>query len=260
MSDKKKITLERFVDNISKSKIYEFCDLLENSQLKLSDDIFKLRRNLGLNSNEEKYFLNIISNFSNKEELILLIKLFIEIRNIKIKIDENTSLVWSSPIKYHEKIDQTYSIFLKMINDANDSIFFVGYAMTDEENQEIFEALKKAAKERHVKIKIIFDKATKAKKWGKWTKSPKKIIAKMWGDIEHFPEIYSYDNVNSSLHAKFLVIDEEEILVTSANMTDRAMTRNLEMGIRHKGKVAKDAADLIELLIKKKIISEIKYD
>ena len=103
------------------------------------------------------------------------------------------------------------------------------------------------------------DKATKAKKWGKWTKSPKKIIAKVWGDIEYFPEIYSYDDVDSSLHAKFLIVDREEILVTSANMTDRAMTRNLEMGIRHKGKVAKDAAELVELLIKKKIISEINY-
>lgn len=260
MKNKKEILLERFTDNISKSKINEFCDLLENSQIKLSDNIFKLRKDLSLNSNEEKYFLNIISNFSNKEDLILLIKLITEIKNVEVKTDENTSLVWSSPIKYHKKIDQTYSMFLKMINDANDSIIFVGYAMTDEENEEIFEALKKAAKERHVKIKIIFDKATKAKKWGKWTKSPKKIIAKMWGDIEYFPEIYSYDDKDSSLHAKFLVVDGKEILVTSANMTDRAMTRNLEMGIRHKGKVAQDTVELIELLIKKKIILEIEYD
>lgn len=260
MKNKKEILLERFTDNISKSKINEFCDLLENSQIKLSDNIFKLRKDLSLNSNEEKYFLNIISNFSNKEDLILLIKLITEIKNVEVKTDENTSLVWSSPIKYYKKIDQTYSMFLKMINNANDSIIFVGYAMTDDENEEIFEALKKAAKERHVKIKIIFDKATKAKKWGKWTKSPKKIIAKMWEDIEYFPEMYSYDDKDSSLHAKFLVVDGKEILVTSANMTDRAMTRNLEMGIRHKGKVAQDAVELIELLIKKKIILEIEYD
>lgn len=260
MKNKKETALERFVNNISKSKINEFCDLLENSQINMSDNIFKIKKDLSLNSDEEKYFLNILSNFSNKEDLILLIKLIIEIKNVEVKTDENTSLVWSSPIKYHKKIEQTYAMFLKMINDANDSILFVGYAMTDNENQEIFEALKKAAKERHVKIKIIFDKATKAKKWGKWTKSPKKIIGKIWGDIEYFPEIYSYDDKNSSLHAKFLVVDKKEILVTSANMTDRAMTRNLEMGIRHKGTVAKDAEELIKLLIEKKIISEIEYD
>ncbi len=260
MKNKKEILLERFVDNVSKSKINEFCTLLENLEIKLSDDIFMIRKKISINSNEEKYFLNIISNFSNKEDIILLIKLITEIKNIQIKINENTSLAWSSPIKYHKKIDQTYSIFLKMINDAKESIIFVGYAMTDDENQDIFDALKNASKERHVKIKIIFDKATKAKKWGKWTKSPKKIIAKVWGDIEYFPEIYSYDDKDSSLHAKFLVVDGKEILVTSANMTDRAMTRNLEMGIRHRGEVASDATDLIELLIEKEIISEIKYD
>ena len=64
MKNKKEVTLERFVDNISKSKITEFCNKLENLQIKLSDDIFKFKRNLGLNSNEEKYFLNIISNFN----------------------------------------------------------------------------------------------------------------------------------------------------------------------------------------------------
>lgn len=260
MKNKKQDTLERFVENISKSKIEKFCDLLENSKIKLSDDVFKIKREVNFNTQEEKYFLNIITNFSNETDLLLLLELWAKIKNLKNKTEENTSLVWSSPIKYHEKIDQTYSVFLKMINNANDSIIFVGYAMTEDENEEIFEALKKAAKERNVNIKIIFDKATKAKKWGKWTKSPKKIIAKVWGDIEHFPEIYTYEDIESSLHAKFLVVDENEIFVTSANMTGRAMTRNLEMGIKHKGKIAKDAFEMVDLLIKKKIITEIKYD
>lgn len=249
--------MERFVENISKSKINKFCNLLENSQIKLSDDIFKIKRKLSLTSKEEKYFFNLLSNFSNEDDLILLIKLLTEIKNVKNKSEDSTSLVWSSPIKYHEKIDQTYSVFLKMINDATSSIIFVGYAMIDDENEEIFEALKIAAKKRSVKIKIIFDKATKPKKWGKWTKSPQKIIEKVWGSIEHFPEIYTYDDTESSLHAKFLIVDEQEIFVTSANMTARAMNRNLEMGIRHRGKIAKDASEIVQLLIKKKIITEV---
>lgn len=260
MIEKKQKSLERFISNISESKINKFCNLLEEKQIELSDDFFKIKKKVGTNSNEEKYFLEVITNFTNYEDLILLIKLIMKEKQIQREDKLKTTLVWSSPIKYHEKIDQTYSVFLNMINDSKKSIIFVGYAMTDEENQEIFEALKKAAKERHVMIKIIFDKATKAKKWGKWTKSPKKIISKLWGDIEYFPEIYTYDDATSSLHAKFLIIDDEEILVTSANMTDRAMTRNLEMGIRHRGKIAKDAVDMIELLITKKILSEIKYD
>ena len=142
----------------------------------------------------------------------------------------------------------------------NGSIIFVGYAMTEDENEDIWNALKDAARKRNVSIKIIFDKAAKAKRLGKWTKSPKKIIAETWGDIDHFPKVYTYEGKNSSLHAKFLVVDRKEIFVTSANMTGRAMTRNLEMGMVHKGKIASDAADLVSLLIEKKILKEVKYE
>lgn len=260
MIEKKQKSIDRFIANISESKIRKFCDMLEKKEITLIDSFFKIKRILSVDSREEKYFLEILSNFSNHEDFILLTQLTIKLIQIKNNSEIETALVWSSPIKFHKKISQTYSNFLKMINDSNDSIIFVGYAMTDQENKEIFKAFKNAAKERGVNIKIIFDKATKAKKWGKWTKSPKQIITKLWGDIEHFPEIYSYDYKDSSLHAKFLIIDEKEILVTSANMTDRAMTRNLEMGIRHRGKIAKDASELVELLIQKKIFTEIKYD
>ena len=260
MNDKKKKALERFTDNISKLKIEQFCSLLDEDKIKLSDNFFDIKRNLNLNSNEEKYFLDITLNFLNHEDLILLIHQLIESKTEKNIHKENTVLVFSGPIKYHEKMDQTYSVLLKMINSATKSIILVGYAMIDKKNEELFESLKNAAKERNVTIKIIFDKATKSKKWGKWTKSPKKIISQVWGDLEHFPEIYTYDATKSSLHAKLLIIDDEEIFVTSANLTDRAMTRNLEIGIRHKGKVAKDATEILSLLIKKQIFTEINYD
>lgn len=258
--NKKKTSIQRFVDNISQKKINEFCKKLENQEIGLERNFFEIKNILKLNSKEEKYFLDICSLFKNYEELILIIKSLVEIKKLEKKIDDNTTLAWSSPIKFHEKIDQTYSVFLDMIKNANDTIVFVGYAMTDKENEQIFDAFKEVAKQKGVKIKIIFDKATKAKKWGKWTKSPKKIISNAWGDIRNFPQIYSYEGEKSSLHAKFLIIDEKEILITSANMTDRAMTRNLEMGIRHKGKVAKDAVELVNLLIDKKIISRVTYD
>lgn len=259
MYNKKEKNLDRVINNISRSKINRFCELLTNSQIRLSDDIFKIKRELNLDSKEENYFQNLCLNFENEEDLIILLKLKMDLKKLKKEIVENTSLSWSGPIKYHEKIDQTYSTFLKMISNAKNTIIFVGYAMRNSENEEIFKALKNAAKERDVKIKIIFDKATKSKKLGTWTQSPEKIIRKIWEGIERFPEIYSYDDNRSSLHAKFLLIDDIEIFVTSANMTDRAMTRNLEIGIRHKGNIAKDVSELIDLLIRKKIVTKITH-
>lgn len=43
MNSKKATSVERFLNNISKTKIRKFCETLDNSQLKLSDGIFKLK-------------------------------------------------------------------------------------------------------------------------------------------------------------------------------------------------------------------------
>jgi len=258
MKERIRANLENFVKNISVNKVKRFSIALEQGDISLSDDFFKIKNFLNLDSNEARYFEKIMNSFTNYNELLLCLELVYDLHALQKKSHQNTVLVWTSPIKFHEKIDQTQPVFEEMINNSRYSITFVGYAM-DEKNLTIFDAIKKAAKERSVHVKIIFDTANKERIMGKVTKSPKNIIEKIWGDIVHFPEIYTYEDKKgrSSLHAKFLVIDSEEIFVTSANMTGRAMNRNLEMGIRHKGSIAKDAEELLDLLIEQKILVKI---
>lgn len=118
---------------------------------------------MDIDSREEKYFFQIISNFNDTDDLILLIKSQNKMLDLNKQIKLRMSLVWST-IKFHKKISQTYPNFLDMIENAQKSIIFVGYAMIDDENIEILDALKNAVKQRNVSIKIIFDKTTKAKK------------------------------------------------------------------------------------------------
>ena len=65
------------------------------------------------------------------------------------------------------------------------------------------------------------------------------------------PNIYTYRSKQgrSSLHAKVLIIDDKVVLVTSANMTENAMEKNVEMGIVHYGNIVKDAKMLFQALI-----------
>ena len=49
-----------------------------------------------------------------------------------------------------------------------------------------------------------------------------------------FPQVYRFvpaTGVFASLHAKCVVVDHRQVLVTSANFTDRGMNRNLEVGV-----------------------------
>lgn len=54
----------------------------------------------------------------------------------------------------------------------------------------------------------------------------------------------------SPLHAKVLVVDRRDLLITSANLTGHGMKHNLEFGLRVLGRPAADATDHLEGLIR----------
>jgi phosphatidylserine/phosphatidylglycerophosphate/cardiolipin synthase-like enzyme len=81
------------------------------------------------------------------------------------------------------------------------------------------------ARDRGVSIRVLLDnQAGRAKSASKTTANLCSIIGqenvRFWG---------GESNVDESLHAKFLVADDKA-LVTSANLTGRAITRNVEVG------------------------------
>ena len=151
--------------------------------------------------------------------------------------EKNTSLVWTGPL-VGTKAVYTIDTMLEMIRSAKYSITLVGYVIYDTAKP-LFDELKKARK-RGVKIQFIFDKAKKYRS----------VIEKMWNGTD-IPEIFSYKpkEKSSVLHAKVLIIDDARILVTSANVTGSALNRNIEMGLYHSGKAAKDARKLFTSLI-----------
>jgi phosphatidylserine/phosphatidylglycerophosphate/cardiolipin synthase-like enzyme len=129
---------------------------------------------------------------------------------------------------------------------------------SDKHVEEIFKILQQNVNINKINIKFVWEQAEKQKIHGKKQPSVKEIIRKNWDEKITFPEIYTYNDGNrSSLHAKVLIIDSKEILITSANLTGRGMKRNLEMGLLHTGKSAKEAETLIQTLIDERIITQV---
>jgi len=54
----------------------------------------------------------------------------------------------------------------------------------------------------------------------------------------------------AKLHAKMVIVNRHDVLITSANLTGHGLGRNLEIGRRAYGKPAEDAADHFDELIK----------
>ena len=66
------------------------------------------------------------------------------------------------------------------------------------------------------------------------------------------PSIFTWpltDDEMASVHAKILVADRQDALVTSANLTYHGFERNFELGIRVSGTPAADIHDRIHALI-----------
>lgn len=115
--------------------------------------------------------------------------------------------------------DYTHETIYQMINKAKSEITIVGYWIYD--IQDLLSELSRLQEEKNLRIRFIINSANK------W----KKQILKQWNP-KCRPEIFEQNpNKIKSLHAKIIIIDRSEILVTSANLTINALKENIEAGI-----------------------------
>ena len=258
MKKQSRKNLEYLINNLSDTKIKNLIELLENKKLTIKSNDYELIKKLTLTTTEIDFVKDVFADFKNSESLILAITLLSEIKKLQHEKMISTSLVWTSPIFFHKDADKTDQVITDLLLKAKTSITIVGYAMTsDKYVKEIFKILQQNVNINKINTKFVWEQAEKQKIHGKKQPSVKEIIRKNWDEKITFPKIYTYNQDRSSLHAKVLIIDSKEILITSANLTGRGMTRNLEMGLLHTGKSAKEAETLIQTLIDERIITQV---
>ena len=248
--------IKHLVNKLSDEKLSKFQESLLKKTIKKKSDPYELKKILKLNSDETKIVKKILKNITSIETIIVAINLIQEIHKKQNEIRKNTSLVWTSPSIFHNSADNTKSVILRLISSAKKSITIIGYVM-DYGVKDVLTSLKEVA-EKHT-LKIIIDRADKPPEGRRKMRSPQKIIERAWPSTLKIPEIYKYAKHSSEtvLHAKMIVIDSEKILVTSANLTGRAIHGNLEIGILHNGNTAKKADNLISDLIANKTLVQV---
>ena len=227
------VTLEK----LPKAKIPKLTDSLKTNKLNSSSSIYDFKNELDLSDAHIKILKKTLELIPDSFSAGVLFELLDDLRKSNQTHIENTQLVMTSPLVDGES-SATLSTMLSMIQEAKSSIMIVGYVVFNG-IEPIFNALSKAA-DNGVTVDFLFDKALKHKK----------LINSMWKS-KRKPNIYSYKpkQKRSSLHAKVVIIDDSQLLVTSANMTGNAIETNIEMGIIHKGKIVKDAKTLFQSLI-----------
>lgn len=168
-----------------------------------------------------------------------------------------TEVVWTGPKVAGSFLRATRQVVQDIIDGAKSELLVVGYwiaAPEDEEGivQDIIELIA-AAVRRGVAVTMVLDHGKKP-----YGKDNRQILLDLWPAGVALPRLLTWrigeDEKHRKLHAKVLVADEQDALVTSANLTMYALDINMEMGARLAGDPAAKIADHFTRLIASEIL------
>ena len=241
MNVKQKDSLKVICKQLGSTKINFLIDKLQESK-KQDITIFEIQEWTRLSVDYSNEFLELLNSFQCIETLCLAIEMQHDSEIKQLENNQNTKLIMTGPIS-GKNIGYTLGNFQNLLETAKKEIILVGYIFNNINNQmdSIIESLLSATS-RGVIVKILFEK-------GKSSNSLRNI----WKNNKNSKllELYVYKpkEKNSVLHAKVIIKDETTILVTSANLTGSAMTKNIELGILYEGKLASDARKMFSDLV-----------
>ncbi|MCG7980270.1 MAG: DISARM system phospholipase D-like protein DrmC [Candidatus Thiodiazotropha endolucinida] len=149
-----------------------------------------------------------------------------------------TEVVWSGPKVEGSYLRATRQVVQDIIVAAQTELLVVGYWLAGKEDHEgiindIIELIADAVT-RGVNVTMVLDEGEKG-----YGKNNRDTLVSLWPKTLPLPQLLTWripaDEKHLKLHAKVLVSDRHDALVTSANLTMYALDRNMEMGVRIQG-------------------------
>ena len=172
-------------------------------------------------------------------------------------------VVWTGPKVEGSYLRSTREVVRELLRDARQDILVIGYwiAAHDEGEgfiEEVITSLGIAVR-RGVEVTVIVDERQRVD-----GSDNRKALLDAWPSQVALPRILTWrlptDDQYLKLHAKVLVADSTDALVTSANLTFYAMDRNMEMGVRVIGTPAKSISDHFQRLLDNGVIEDFKRE
>ncbi|BAD40289.1 DISARM system phospholipase D-like protein DrmC [Symbiobacterium thermophilum] len=163
------------------------------------------------------------------------------------------SPVWTGPYAPPGvQARSTLAVMQEMVEGARARILLVGYALTGESPEAVRLVLalaRRAAQGVQVAIALHDDGKNHDTLLNLW---PERIPLSLlrWTGRPDVPK--------ASLHAKLLVVDSRDLLVTSANLTHLGLDKNIEFGVRIQGQVAHEIDRHFAALVRDAVLVE--YD
>lgn len=164
-------------------------------------------------------------------------------------------VTWTGPDAAGPLMRPTFDVIREMIGEmrAGGEALIVGYSLTAADDSPMTEVLSllSEASRRSGQITFVLHRDEEERNLEQLTNA--------WDVFAVKPLVYTWDPPGDApytkLHAKALVIDRLQVLVTSANLTYHGLKKNLELGLRVRGPQAMSIALRFDHLIAEGVLS-----
>jgi hypothetical protein len=165
-------------------------------------------------------------------------------------------LVWTGDTPAGAGVRSTFPVVKEMLSLARRSVLVVTYSMWigAGDAATVVETLAELSS-AGVDIAFVLDRRYQ----DGWNITQ---LKQRWPLGRRKPAVYSWQDdadAIAKLHAKVLIVDRRDLLITSANLTGHGMKDNLEFGLRVRGRPAEDAADHLEGLIRSAVFEKVEW-
>lgn len=162
-------------------------------------------------------------------------------RNEEHRVSQLLDLVISGPDIPGVVMRATGSVFQEIVSRAEEEVLMASFAIYN--GQSIFAPLVERWRERPtMAVKLFLDiprpRNDTTIDSALVARYRKQFIEKEWPgeklpELYHFlPALESNATKRASMHAKVVVVDRSEVFVSSANFTNAAQTKNIEVGVK----------------------------
>ena len=184
----------------------------------------------------------------SEEELSDILNLCFEIYNSKNT--EKIELVVTAPDTFRIKAKRTRDVVEQLIKDAEKSIIFTGYSVSDYFSGMLDMIIKKSQQGIYVRFYV--------NDINRHRDSLDRMLAYRGKYLQFFEYEKQSDDKMSASHAKILTVDSKKALVSSANLSYHGLAGNVEMGfIVESVDKAKQIEELLKQLIRMKVYKAI---
>jgi hypothetical protein len=258
------------IQDLSTAQLKALAASLRTGPLSLGISVGAIQQIAGANAQALKNCLETLSKSGMSAlHIAALVEALVEARNRTTVPEKILELVLSGPDVAGVPTSDTSATMQTLIEEGKKEILLIGYVV--HHARRLFERLaKKLTESSGLRVAFCLDISRKLGDTSLDSEIVKRFAMefseKHW-PWRPLPELY-YDprslsenpEHRSSLHAKCVIVDRQAALVTSANFTDAAQNRNIEVGvlIRH-APIANRVAEYFEGLKANKQLVSVRW-